>query len=74
MNDVVEPAFTFHVNGNDEEGNERFGEQWGMMLQKDMPAFFVELGEAVQAEGTTFAEWFAKKPEGLKEIADKYLY
>lgn len=74
VNDVVEPAFTFHVNGNDEEGNERFGEQWGMMLQKDMPAFFVELGEAVQAEGTTFAEWFAKKPEGLKEIADKYLY
>lgn len=70
---VMEPAFTFHVNGNDAEGEERFGEQWGMMLQKDMPAFFVELGQAVQAEKTTFGEWFAKKPEALKEIAGKYL-
>lgn len=71
---VLEPAFTFHVNGSDTEGEERFGEQWGMMLQKDMPAFFVELGQAVQAEGTTFDAWFAKKPEALKEIARKYLY
>ena len=44
-----------------------------MMLQKNMPAFFVELGQAVQAGGTTFDEWFAKKPEALKEIAGKYL-
>lgn len=70
---VMEPAFTFHVNGSDAEGEERFGEQWGMMLQKNMPAFFVELGQAVQAGGTTFDEWFAKKPEALKEIAGKYL-
>lgn len=70
---VMEPAFTFHVNGSDTEGGERFGEQWGMMLQKNMPAFFVELGQAVRAEGTTFDEWFAKNPDALKEIAGKYL-
>lgn len=69
---VVEPAFTFHVNGSAQEGKERFGEPWGMMLQKDMPAFFVELGEAVQAENMTFAEWFTE--EKLKKIAGKYLY
>ena len=73
VNDVVEPAFTFHVNGCDAEGQERFGEQWGMMLEKEIPAFFVELGEAVQAEDTTFEQWFAQEPEKLRKIADKYL-
>ncbi len=74
VNDVVEPAFTMHVNGSDKEGEEQFGEQWGMMLQKDMPAFFVELGQAVQAEDTTFDIWFAEDPGKLKEMAEKYLY
>lgn len=69
---MVEPAFTFHVNGSDQEGEERFGETWGMMLQKDMPSFFVELGETVQAENTTFAEWFTE--EKLRKVAEKYLH
>lgn len=73
VNDVTEPAFTFYVNGSDQEGDERFGEQWGMMLQKDMPAFFVELGKAITAENTTFEKWFAEAPEKLKAIAGKYL-
>lgn len=72
VNNVVEPAFTFHVNGSDREGEERFGEQWGMMLQKDLPAFFVELGLAVQRENTTFDPWFAEAPERLRKIAEKY--
>ena len=49
-----------------------FGEQWGMMLQKDLPAFFVELGLAVQRENTTFDPWFAEAPERLRKIAEKY--
>ena len=74
MDNVAEPAFTFHVNGCDVEGRECFGEQWGMMLQKEMPAFFVELGEAVQAENKTYDEWFEENPEKLRNIAEKYLY
>lgn len=72
VNNVAEPAFTFHVNGNDREGEERFGEQWGMMLQKDLPAFITELGQAVKGERTTFDLWFAKEPEKLQKIAEKY--
>ncbi len=72
VNNVVEPAFTFHVNGSDREGEERFGEQWGTILQKDLPSFFVELGRAVQKENTTFDAWSAKNPEALREIAGKY--
>jgi ferredoxin-nitrite reductase len=70
---VVEPAFTFHVNGSDREGQERFGEQWGVMLQKEIPAFFVKLGQTIQAKDTTFDAWFAAKPEALKELAAPYL-
>ncbi len=73
VNDVVEPAFAFHVNGADEEGKEQFGESWGMILQREMPAFFVELGKAVEAEHTTFDSWYQKNPERLREIAGKYL-
>ena len=74
VNDVVEPAFTLHVNGYDQAGKERFGEQWGMILQKDMPAFFAELGQAVEAANTTFDIWYAKDPKRLRAIAEKYLY
>lgn len=74
VDNVAEPAFTFHVNGSDREGEERFGEQWGMMLAKELPAFFVELGRAVEAEHTTFDAWFEKNPEELRRIAGKYLY
>ncbi len=74
VNDAVEPAFTFHVNGCDQAGAERFGEQWGMILQKDMPAFFVELGKAVSAEDTTYDAWYAGDPGKLKALAEKYLY
>ncbi|MCI9227642.1 MAG: nitrite/sulfite reductase [Dorea sp.] len=74
VNDIVEPAFTFHVNGCDLAGEERFGEQWGMMLQKDMPAFFVELGQAVESAHTTFDAWYTEDPKRLKTLAEKYLY
>lgn len=74
VDDAAKPAFTFHVNGSDREGKERFGEQWGMMLEQELPAFFVELGEAVSAEHTTFDDWFERNPKKLREIAEKYLY
>lgn len=74
VNDVTEPAFTMYVNGSDREGKERFGESWGMILQKDMPAFFIELGNVVEAENTTFKKWFADDPAKLRRLAGKYLH
>ena len=80
LDGVMEPAFTFHVNGCDEQGEERFGEQWGVMLQKDMPAFFVELGQEISAAGENlaagmdFETWMEKNPQRLREIVEKYLY
>ena len=74
VNNAAQPAFTFHVNGSDREGEERFGEQWGMMFEKDLPAFFAELGQAVAAEDRTFDTWFLEDPGKLRKIAEKYFY
>lgn len=43
---VATPAFTLHLNGSDAQGMERFGEPAGMILQDNIPAFLVEVGEA----------------------------
>lgn len=66
-------AFTLHLHGCDAQGVEQFGEQAGMMLQKKIPAFLVELGKAVEAAGTTYAEWKRDNIEQIKAIAAKYL-
>ncbi len=73
VENAAKPAFTMHVNGADREGEERFGERWGMILEEDMPAFFVELGQAIQSENTTFDAWFKEDPTRLRKIAEKYL-
>lgn len=69
----AEPAFTMHINGTDTQGNERFGEQLGVILQSDMPAFFAELGREIESQGKTYDTWYAENPQRLIEIAQKYL-
>ena len=71
---VTKPAYTFHVNGREEQGEERFGEQWGSMLEEEIPDFFVELGREISASGTTFETWMEENPRRLREIAGKYLH
>lgn len=69
---VPHPAFTLHVNGCGEEGRERFGENWGVILEEDIAAFLIETGKAVEAERTTFDRWFIGHRDAFKEIAGKY--
>lgn len=70
---VPMPAFTLHVGGNDLQGKEKMGEQVGVILEKDIPAFLKELGKIVEASGKSFDSWFAENPEAVKEVAKKYL-
>ena len=70
---VTEPVFTLHVNGCDRQGQEAFGESWGMIKESDIPDFLMEVGKTVQQENTVFATWYEKTPEKLKEIVEKYL-
>lgn len=70
---VPKPAFNLHVNGGELQGKERFGEDWGAMLEENIPAFMTEVGETVEKAGQTFAEWFPEHRETLKKIAEKYM-
>lgn len=70
---VAHSAFTLHVNGCDHQGQERMGEQLGMILQENIPAFLVELGKTVEASGMEYREWIREHGDDLKEIAGKYL-
>ena len=69
----MQEAFAFHVNGQDVQGEEHFGEEWGTMLAQDIPAFFVELGQTISAEHVTYESWYAQNSEKLKKIAEKYI-
>lgn len=67
-----ESAFVLFVNGNDREGEERFGEQLGTILETEIPDFLKELGQAVSESGMRFQEWYRGNEGRLKEIAKKY--
>lgn len=67
------PAFTLHVNGCDLQGKERFGENWGVILEEDIPSFLIELGKQIQADGAVFETWLPTHIEDLKRIAASYI-
>lgn len=69
----MQSAFAFHVNGQEEQGKEHFGDEWGIMAAEAIPTFFVELGQLISKENLTYDTWYAKNPEILKKIAEKYL-
>ena len=73
VNEKAEPAFAFYVNGQDTQGEERFGEEWGVMLATDIPKFFVELGTVISEEKVSYEQWYKKNMDTLKNIAEPYL-
>ncbi len=68
-----QPAFLLTVNGSDEEGKERFGEQLGVIFETDIPLFLKELGEEIEKAGLTFDEWYECHEERFREIAAPYV-
>lgn len=68
----VQPAFFLTVNGNAGEGEERFGEQLGAILEEEIPAFLKELGEEIAGKGLTYDEWYEGHEERFREIAAGY--
>jgi ferredoxin-nitrite reductase len=65
-------AFQLFVGGNDRQGQEVFGEDWGTLAASDIPSFLIEVGNAVSAAGTTFEAWLPEHREELKAMAAKY--
>lgn len=73
VNGKAELAFAFYVNGQDTQGEERFGEEWGVMLATDIPKFFVELGTVISEEKVSYEQWYKKNMDTLKNIVEPYL-
>ena len=71
--DGPQDAFAIYENGCDLQGQERMGEELGVMLAKDIPEFLVELGKAVEAEQMDYATFRQNYPEKVKEIIAKYV-
>lgn len=69
----AEPAFTLHLGGEQEMGRARFGEPLGMILEKDIPDFIIELGKTVEKSGLSFGEWFETHEDEAVDIAESYL-
>lgn len=70
---VPNPAFNLFINGCDEEGREQLGMEFGTILEKDIPAFLVEVGKASHAYGKGFDCWMKEKKEELEMIGKKYI-
>lgn len=65
-------AFNLFVGGSDGQGQEQFAEDWGAMAQTDIPAFLIDVGNAVTAQHTTFERWLPGHRDELRAIAAKY--
>lgn len=69
---VPHAAFQVHLFGCDKQGSERMGDTSGVMLEENIPAFLVELGQAVETSGLDYHEW-VKDGSKLREIAEKWI-
>lgn len=67
------PAFAMYQDGCEKQGEERFGKEIGVILVDDMPTFFVELGQTIQAANSTYSEWITDNQDKFLEIANKYI-
>jgi ferredoxin-nitrite reductase len=67
------PGFTISLNGCDEQGRERFGDDMGVMASDDIPRFMVELGKSVTAAKMTYKQYAAERSDELIELVKKYI-
>lgn len=73
IGDVLQPAFTLYVNGNDQQGSETMGREIGVMLEKNIPDFLVRLGTTIAESKMDYKQWNKTDPEALDRIASDFL-
>lgn len=67
------PAFLLYVNGNAQEGKEVMGYEVGAIISEKIPEFLVDLGQTVAESGMDYEAWNLANPDGVAEIAKKYI-
>lgn len=67
-----QPAFKMFLNGTDALGEAAFGQEAGAVLESDLPALLVELGQAAAAAGQSWAQWSESHAAERDAIIAKY--
>ncbi len=67
------PSFLMMINGCDELGRERFGEEMGIIAAERIPQMMVEIGESVAAAGMVYSDWIRENRAAFDAIVKKYL-
>lgn len=70
--DGPKPAFALYENGCEHQGEERMGEELGILTVEDIPEFFAKLGQSVASEGINYQEFVRKYPERLKQLVNEF--
>ena len=66
------PAFKMFLGGSDDLGAARFGEPVATILERDIPALLVELGQAAAASGLKWSQWIDGNQDAFQSILAKY--
>lgn len=66
------PAFKVFLGGSDKLGAARFGESAATVLERDIPAMLVELGQAAAAAGMDWRKWAEGHGEEISGILARY--
>ena len=67
-----QPAFKMLLNGTDKLGHATFGQEVGTILEADLPALLVELGQAAGAAGQRWERWSEDHAAERDAIIAKY--
>ena len=49
------------------------GEKVGVLLEEDIPKFFVKLGRIVEDSGMDYKEWSQKYPDEIEKAAEEFI-
>ena len=69
--DGPKPSFTLFENGCDYQGEERMGDELGVLTVDEIPEFFVMLGKRISSENMTYREFIKKYPDELKKLINE---
>lgn len=67
------PAFILFAGGCEKQGRERMGDELGAMLEGDIPAFLVRLGQTVAGSGMNYADWRRAQPDALAAVIKEFI-
>lgn len=69
--DGPKPAFALYENGCERQGEERMGDELGVLTVDELPEFFVRLGKRITSKNMTYQEFVQKYPEELRKIVSE---